>query len=142
MYGDGICFSAITNDGGSHWKLFNNGLSDELDVYGVGGIDTIYYLAAENGRVYRIRYGTEQIMESSEQKVSIYPNPGNNLLKISGRNISIVELYSVIGTCLEKKQGIDADETIIDIHNYDSGIYYVRIIDGQGKSVIKKLIKE
>ena len=89
-----------------------------------------------------MKSGATQLNELLELLVSIYPNPGNNLLKISGRNISIVELYSVIGTCLEKKQGIDADETIIDIHNYDSGIYYVRIIDGQGKSVIKKLIKE
>jgi photosystem II stability/assembly factor-like uncharacterized protein len=141
LYGDGYCYSAITNDGGLHWKYCANGISDEFDVYGVDGIDTMYYLVAEKGIVYRMKSGATQLNELLELLVSIYPNPGNNLLKISGRNISIVELYSVIGTCLEKKQGIDADETIIDIHNYDSGIYYVRIIDGQGKSITKKLIK-
>lgn len=141
MYGEGYCYAAITNDGGIHWKYCVEGLDDVLNVNGVDGIDDVYYLAAEKGYVYRTGQGTAQINESSEFNTSIYPNPANYLIEICGENISVVELYSAFGTCFQKKQGI-TDKTFIDIHDFVSGIYYVRIIDKQGKSVTKKLIKE
>lgn len=138
MYGDGICFSAITNDGGSHWKLFNNGLSDELDVYGVGGIDTIYFLAAENGRVYRIRYGMEQIMESSEQTVSICPNPTKDRLVIKGVEVAEVKVYNIVGQLLKSEQSTN----LIGLEGFPESMYFISITDKEGRRYVHKVMKE
>lgn len=46
------------------------------------------------------------------------------------------------GVCLVKKRGMNIDKTILDLHDFADGIYYVRIIDEQGKAVTKKLVKE
>lgn len=142
LYGDGYCYAAITNDGGMHWKYQVGGLNDEFNVNGVDGIDSVYYLVAEKGHVYRTEQGTAQINESSEFKVSVYPNPASFLVEICGDNMSVVELYSTSGNCFLKKQGINTDKTLIDIQDFVSGSYYVKITDKQGKSVTKKLIKE
>lgn len=81
--------------------------------------------------------GTEdEITESSD--VTLYPNPTNDQFTIVSKEaIKQVELYDITGRNL-----MTSNQKTIDISHLTSGIYWVKIINENGKSISKKLIKK
>ena len=77
--------------------------------------------------------------------VLIYPNPTSTefILNINNLNHEIyrVSLYNIYGQMLQEKT-INGGKTTFNVSKYPTGMYLVRISDGSGKSVTKKLIKE
>jgi photosystem II stability/assembly factor-like uncharacterized protein len=138
--GRGISY---TEDDGITWTSYSGYGLPIYRFYDIDGIDSTFYISSENGIVLKNRQftlmGSE---ETSSDAITVYPNPTNDAILICGENVSVIELYSVHGTCLLKKQINDQRIKYIDIYDFKPGIYYVRIIDEQGKSVINKLIKE
>ena len=72
--------------------------------------------------------------------VSIYPNPTSDFLQIQGiANIKNVEIYSIQG----KKMAISLENnTRVDVSSLQSGIYFVKIMGNENRSIIKKFIKK
>lgn len=77
---------------------------------------------------------------SIENKISIYPNPSTNVINIEG-NISNnynIEVYDLIG----KQIGNYKNKKSIDVSNFISGIYLIKIIDFENNiESIHKIIK-
>ena len=79
---------------------------------------------------------------SSLEAVSIFPNPSNNgnitISKPNGLTISTIEIISVLG---KKVRTISNQnfETSITVNNLKSGIYLVKVSNGEASSV-KKLV--
>ena len=95
---------------------------------------------------------TEQDISS---KITIYPNPTNEEFKVSGFgfNVTGIEIFDVMGKQFQSSmfnvQGSETlnfkpetlnFETVIDISQLPSGVYFIRIQTGEGM-VTKKVVK-
>jgi hypothetical protein len=70
------------------------------------------------------------------------PNPASNTVQISNYplQISKVEVYSIIGVKIDEKQCFD-NHVQINVANYPSGIYFVRVTKENHAVETLKLIK-
>ena len=75
--------------------------------------------------------------------VSLYPNPSNELINISfGEDrLSMIELYDITGKLLFKKE-LNANTYALNIANYPSGTYLVKVYNQNNALLNKKIIKK
>jgi hypothetical protein len=99
-------------------------------------LDNICYIQGYDGECNFLN-----IEELEAERISIYPNPVKDLLRIdntSTTEITSIKLYDVLGRLvLTEKENVDQ----IDVSHLDSGIQFIDIETEQG-TVIKKIIKE
>jgi len=79
-------------------------------------------------------------------RFTVYPNPAKNELRVTSYVLQdgVIEIYDVMGKVQKSRKAEKQNsegEMIIDIANLAAGIYFVRLIDGQG-SYVQKFIKE
>lgn len=67
---------------------------------------------------------------------NIYPSPTNNIIEIKGKNIESVEISNMIGKTVYK-----GNSTSLDISNFSSGIYFVKIKTHE-QTIIKRIVKQ
>ena len=78
------------------------------------------------------------IEDNNKSKVSVYPNPTNGRLYISGlNNVERLEVFSIEGKLLKRFTTVN-EYVDLDIA---SGLYMVKLTDN-GRTIIKKVIKE
>lgn len=77
------------------------------------------------------------INETLEKRVIVYPNPANNILNIVSPN-STISIYNTIGQLVFETYST-LGTTTINISNFDSGSYIVKI-SNDGETVSKTLI--
>lgn len=75
------------------------------------------------------------------KNIDIYPNPTNNIVTISGENLSKIEIFNITGQMVFKFDCINDYQTI-DLTNQQSEIYFFNIIDKNGNHCTKKVIKK
>ena len=78
-----------------------------------------------------------------ETTVSLYPNPSNELINISfdEDQLSKLEFYDITGKLLFKKE-LNTNTYALNIANYPSGTYLVKVFNQNNVSVNKKIIKK
>ena len=135
-----LYYAAITNDGGTHWKYSADGLNTQHAINGVDGIDTVYYIAADNGCVYRTWRIADNTDESCLSDVSIFPNPIGQTIDIDAKNARNVEIIDNTGRTVVSLP-VKQDHVTVDCSKIGSGIYVVVITDNNGKRHVKKMIK-
>ncbi|RFN59322.1 T9SS type A sorting domain-containing protein [Marixanthomonas ophiurae] len=81
---------------------------------------------------------TLDIDDFNSDKLTVYPNPANNLIQIdSAMPIKCIKLYNSIGgLVIEKETNVDT----IDISNLQSGIYFLQINNFDNR-ISKKIVK-
>jgi hypothetical protein len=85
---------------------------------------------------------TVGINESKQNVTSIYPNPTNGIFTVEFSTIengARIEIYSVVGQKIIIRK-VTKNQTIIDLSNYDNGIYFVKTQD-DNNVVTKRIIK-
>lgn len=142
----------------SYGPLFGGAYAEFCDVYidenGVyrfwlgGGYDCF------NGCPYReIRYVTvsddcsqvnfSRTLSTEDSEISsfaIYPNPTSDKINIQGiRNIKTIEIFSILGKKIEIST---TNLTTVDVRSLKNGIYFLKVIDDQNRSAIRKFIKK
>ena len=70
---------------------------------------------------------------------NIYPNPVKDILNVEAENIDLVELYDIYGRKLYSEE--ESDNVRIDMNNFSSGVYFVKIYS-EGKSSVEKIMKK
>ncbi len=74
-------------------------------------------------------------------EAKIYPNPASNNLNIEcEERISNLELYDALGKMLISKENV-LDNTFIDVSNFNSGIYILKIRTDKGSGEYKVIIE-
>lgn len=126
-YGNGIC----CEDGDGYYKI-----TDEL---GNVLIDELGQFTTEKYSVVSIVQG-ESVNESSAPLYNIYPNPMKDVLTIKGKNMSQIKIYNSLGQIVKMFE-CGEDTVEVNVENLQSGIYFVNIIDVDGKMTIVKVVK-
>ena len=81
--------------------------------------------------------------ESVFNDFSISPNPSNNIIKITGKMVSLefnYEIYDLRGNIIQLGKSNGSSELEIDISKFDSGIQIIRINSGNSV-IVKKIMK-
>ena len=73
-----------------------------------------------------------------DENVTIYPNPTDGMVNISARNINEVGVYNLVGQEIETFV-IDEDQCIIDMSDYNDGVYFVKV-KTENEIITKKII--
>ena len=79
----------------------------------------------------------EEVLDNS---IKFYPNPVATILTIDSKTpLKKVEIFSVLG---QKVKEIDSDFKSISLENLSKGVYTVRVVTTEGKSMLKILVKK
>lgn len=76
------------------------------------------------------------VMEMSENSVSVYPNPANTQVSVKGENIDSVEIYNMMGQFV-KVVNSNLDGTVINTTDLSEGSYLFRAISNDGQIITK-----
>lgn len=74
-------------------------------------------------------------------EVSVFPNPTTSTITIeTDKTDCFYELKNMLGQTVFTSKF--SNKINIDLSNFDNGIYFVRVMDEKGNSVVKKIIKQ
>jgi len=122
----GDYFDMVSDNTGAHLAWANT-LNGEEDVY----------------YSHIIPPNTTGVNETSDNiSFSIYPNPTNGTFVITGAaKQSHVEIYTPLGEKVCSMTNLKA-QTEVDISSQPAGIYFLKIVNTDGSTVVKKIIRE
>ena len=109
----------------------------------------LYSLQSNTNRdLLRSTYSVDELLSMlstsekiAEQGVSIYPNPTNGLATVTGKNLKSAEVFNILGQRVAKVQG-QGETMQIDIAKLPAGVYFVNIMDEEGRKCVRKVVKE
>ena len=114
----------------------NNGMVQCRDLYAVDGVDTVFYIAAENGFVYKSAMIPVSGLEENALQVNVYPNPAKDRVVIEGIEAAEVNVYNALGQMVKTVRGTNE----IDLSGLVDGVYMLRIRDKEGRIFLEKVM--
>jgi hypothetical protein len=80
---------------------------------------------------------------NSDAYVSIYPNPATNniVVTLPDTNLATLRIFNSTGS-LVKTVILTANITTIDVHDFQTGTYFITIVENTGRQINSTLIKE
>ena len=99
------------------------------------------------GQIHEIRIYqnilSNDLVELDKKTLNMYTNPSNDLLNVGLENDQLqkIELYSVTGQLIFEKD-LNTNFYALNIDNYSSGNYYLRVYSQNGGVVNSKFIKK
>ena len=115
----------------------NNGMVQCRDLYAVDGVDTVFYIAAENGFVYKSAMIPVSGVEEIVSQINVYPNPASETVHIEGVEAAEVDVYNGLGQMVKTVRGTNE----IDLSGLVGGIYLLRITDAEKKVYTNRITK-
>jgi len=95
-----------------------------------------YIIDAMNGEGYEQHDCEDGVYQNNNQAVTLYPNPANNFVTLSGENLSMVRVYNTLGQMVDEFEA-NGSEFRINTANYESGIYFVKTDETTLRFVVK-----
>jgi PKD repeat protein len=85
---------------------------------------------------------TAGLTESMAKGISLYPNPANQMLYISGKNIRIVKarMFSVLGEQVHVQ--FNFNDASMPVNHLQSGTYFLELTDINGDVIVKRFMKQ
>lgn len=114
----------------------NNGMVQCRDLYAVDGVDTVFYIAAENGFVYKSAMIPVNGVEENALQINVYPNPAKNRVAIEGIEAAEVNVYNALGQVVKTVRGTNE----IDLSGLVEGVYLLRIMDADGENHVARVM--
>ena len=85
--------------------------------------------------------GPEESIEELTSSLLLYPNPVNDRLYIETQTLTLsIEIYDIYGRLQDYKTTRLQDNLVIEVSNFKSGVYFVKIVTSEGETV-KRIIK-
>ncbi|MCD6018915.1 MAG: hypothetical protein K0S53_2036 [Bacteroidetes bacterium] len=88
--------------------------------------------------VNNVLQGLKENLHTDE--FSIYPNPNNGIFVIDLKNDAELTITNLLGEIILEQQ-IDSGKQSVDIKSYSDGVYLLKIVYPDGKSITRKIIK-
>ncbi len=83
----------------------------------------------------------DNILNTNKFDFIAFPNPANNVISIkSYQDISQLEIYNMNGRSILVKDNLIENNIQVNISNFLNGIYFIKVSDNFGNSLIKKII--
>lgn len=85
--------------------------------------------------------GTEDVasVEYDKPSVEVYPNPANNKLNVDAKSMTNIILINTLGQVILDRP-VDGDNDIIDVSQYKTGVYMLRVVTKNGVDVKRIVI--
>ncbi|MBQ6305276.1 MAG: T9SS type A sorting domain-containing protein [Bacteroidales bacterium] len=129
-----------TQNGGDIWNELGTIECPYSQFAAICGCEGVYYLAMEEGNVYKMKTSFDGILEKKENALA-FPNPTNSMVTITGENLRHAELLNVLGQQVLSVQS-KGNELHIDMTALPSGVYFVTVTDEEGRKCVRKVVKE
>ena len=112
-----------------------------IPLPGKGYVETRIVVISDLASQYITVKINEEIITGVDENLAasfeVYPNPMNNTLYING-DVQSVAIFNAVG-----QQVLFVENTNeIDVEDLNEGLYFVRISDKRGNSVVKKIVKK
>ncbi len=102
-------------------------------------ISALYYFGESDAVLADCITGIE---ENIENKIEVYPNPVQSWMVIkSSLQLMFVEVFDNIGIKIHE-QDLNGTEAILDLSNYSSGIYHLKITTQESTIYYRKIVVE
>ncbi len=76
----------------------------------------------------------------SNTRLSVYPNPFNNILNISISSNATIEIFDIVGKSIQN-QTIENGLSQIDLSNFASGVYMMKVINQNNQTKTVRIVK-
>ncbi|WP_340199858.1 fibronectin type III domain-containing protein [Ascidiimonas sp. W6] len=132
-FGDGICCGF---GNGSYTLESSEGI---LASGGDFGASDVTNFCVDDTKSPALR--TQLLAEEDNDMFKVYPNPAENLLNIDvrGQQVDNVKVFSMLGMLVQEIQ--NSGIRSIDVSNYQTGTYFIRITSGD-TVITRKFIKK
>ena len=128
-YGNGIC----CEDGDGYYRILDEKGNVVVDVNGDFGSGTHSVISV---------ISNENINETPSLTYTVYPNPVKDVLTIKGEKMNQIVIYNSLGQLVKSVEG-NSDNTVeVNVKDLKNGMYFVNIINDNGKLTSKKVIVE
>ncbi len=144
--GDSTTLTASSNQSDMRW-VWDNGSTEESIVVTIDetgnkdvsltGTNTVTNCTAVTGVTILTNVGID---EAEAQQVVIYPNPASTVVNIeSAHDISSISIYNTVGQLIYAADA-QGNKTAMDVSNYASGTYMMRMVLANGTEVVRTMI--
>ena len=133
----------VTEDSGASWFKVSHGIDNYEFLYCVSVTGSDIFVSSQNGRLYKYDSTPVQgVEENKETGISIYPNPGKDVLNIrTGLKDARVEVYDVNGRMVYGRE-ITENVTAINTTDWSEGTYVWKVMADGREAECGKWIKE
>lgn len=103
---------------------------------------TYHFVATKLGQYDCITLTTSptSITETETDKVSIYPNPAQNVLNVTANGYNKMEIINFLGQVVIN-ENVSNTNFEVNVSNLNSGVYFVRL-QGENGTITKKFVKK
>lgn len=129
-----------TQNGGDLWNELGTIECPYTQFTAICGCEGVYYLAMEEGNVYKLKMSLDGILEKKENALA-FPNPTTGIVTITGENLQQAEVFNTLG---QKLLGVKdkGSELHVNMTALPTGIYFVTVTDESGQKCVRKVVKE
>jgi hypothetical protein len=112
--------------------------ADMIDNGSAQFVNVVDPNAAAVSGMFSFNFSTLSVANNELTDFYVYPNPVSNIAHIdfASNNFQKAEVYGLQGEKL-----LESEETTIDVSNLSSGFYLLKIYANNGKSAVKRLMK-
>lgn len=114
-----------------------------INVYVKGYVETTIAVVSDIATQTIPVFINEEIIsgiDENSNSYEIYPNPTNGNIVVKGNNINEVEVYNLCG---QKVLTVNGKQNVnVDMSSLTSGVYMVKVVDGNGNATVNKVVKE
>ena len=134
------------------YNIYNNGvliaentteLSHSITVgdMNIIGVVALYEDGKTSVPVVKLNGAGDGVEETTfaENTFNIYPNPAKDYVKVSGNDINTISVYNSLGALVERID-VDKSTTLIDLSEYNAGVYFINIEQNNGVSMTQKMV--
>lgn len=132
-----VTIARVTFDGGSSWEDVSDGLEVAYQPVAITGVDSVYYIAANHGRVYKMEGCHPNAVGEEIDGIALYPSPTKGQVKIEAEGIKHITISNMLGQVVYNgKTNGNAFE--YDFGKHGMGLYLIRI-ETANSVVMKKV---
>lgn len=115
------------------------------NTYQEGYVPGVSEIVCDNSAFARSAYTTTSISELETSSISLFPNPAEKTITLSGLNTSageiLVSIYSLNGQLLFQENPLFRSPVTLDVSSLTSGAYLLKIAGIEGVEFRKLIIK-
>ena len=144
--GSTVWGSCMIKNGWENFNPANQGLPECVyegtmqcpDLYGMDGVDTTFYIAAEDGLIYKSGMVSITSLSENVTERSVYPNPTTGIVRIDGEKAIEIQVLNALGQLVKTVQNTNE----VNLHGLPQGIYLLRVALEDGTVFTDKVVKE